>query len=128
MEATVKSMKKLLHTSWTGRSLYHEKLCRALLQYRNTTCSKNGLSPAQKLFGYPVQNVLLAHHHSFLPEWQCPIMIAEQQRQNNLEPSAAYYNSHAHTLSDINVGSNVVIQNPQTKAWDIYGIVIEISS
>ena len=74
-----------------------------------------------------MQDILPAHHRSFLPEWQRPITTAEQQHQNTLESSAAYYNSHAHTLSDINIGSNVAIQNPQTKAWDIYGIVIEIS-
>ena len=56
VEATVKSMKKLIYASWTGRSLDHDKLCRALLQYRNTPSRKDGLSPAQKLFGHPVQD------------------------------------------------------------------------
>ena len=59
-EATMKSMKKLIHASWTGRSLDHDKLCRIILQYRNTPCRKDGLSPAQKLFGYPVQDTYLA--------------------------------------------------------------------
>ena len=127
VEATVKSMKKLIYASWTGRSLDHDKLCRALLQYRNTPSRKDGLSPSHKLFGHPVQDTLPAHHRSFLPEWQRPIATAEQQRQDTLQSSAAFYNSHAHTLSDINVGSHVAIQNPQTKIWDIYGTVTEIS-
>ena len=76
-EATVKSMKKLLHTCWIGRSLDHEKFCRALLQYRNTPSRKDGLSTAQKLlFGHPVQDILPAHHHAFLLEWQRPIATA----------------------------------------------------
>ena len=126
-EATMKSMKKLIHASWTGRSLDHDKLCCIILQYRNTLCRKDGLSPTQKLFGYPVQDILPAHHQSFLPKWQCPMSIAEQQRQDTLQSSAAYYNSHAHPLSDIKIGSHVAIQNSKTKAWDIYGIAIEVS-
>ena len=117
----------MIYASWTGRSLDHDKLCRALLQYRNTPSRKDGLSPSQKLFGHSVQEILPAHHRSFLPEWQRPIATAEQQRQDTLHSSAAFYNRHAHTLSDINVGSHVAIQNPQTKNWDIYGIVTEIS-
>ena len=120
-------MKKLIYASWTGRSLDHDKLCRALLQYRNTPSRKDGLSPSHKLFGHPVQDTLPAHHRSFLPEWQRPIFTAEQQRQDTLQSTAAFYNSHAHTLSNINVGSHVAIQNPQTKIWDIYGTVTEIS-
>jgi len=85
------------------------------------------LSPAQKLFGHPVQGILTAHHCAFLPEWQCPIAAAEQQRHDNLESSAAFYNQHTHPLPDITVGSHVAIQKPRTKVWDIYGIVTEIN-
>jgi len=126
-EATVKSMKKLLYTCWNGRSLDHDKFCRALLQYRNTPNRKDGLSPAQKLFGHPVQDILPAHHRAFLPEWQRPMVTAEEQRQDHLTSSAAFYNQHAHPLPDITIGSHVAIQNPQTKVWDIYGIVTDIN-
>ena len=127
VEATVKSMNKLLRTCWTGRSLDYEKFCRALLQYRNTPSRKDGLSPAQKLFGHPVQDILPAHHHAFSPEWQRPLAMAEQQHQDNLVSSAKFYNQHAHTLPDIIIGSHVAVQNPQSKAWNIYGIVTEIN-
>ena len=50
-EATVKSMKNLITTSWNGHCLDEDKLTRALLQYRNTPSRKDGLSPAQKLYG-----------------------------------------------------------------------------
>ena len=68
-----------------------------------------------------------ASHHSFVPQWQRPISSAEQQ-EDTLQSSAAFYNSHAYTLSDINIGSHVAIQNPLTKAWDVpvYGMVTEI--
>ena len=128
VEATVKSMKKLISTSWNGRYLDHENLCRALLQYRNTPTRKDGLSPAQKLFGHPVQDILPAHRRSFAPEWQHSTKEAEQQTDVTLQSSAKFYNTHAHTLSDIHVGSHVAIQNPRSKLWDIYGVVIEIMS
>ena len=70
VEATVKSMKKLISAAWTGHSVNWDQLPRALLQYRNTPCRKDGLSPAQKLFGHPVQDTLPAHRRSFAPEWQ----------------------------------------------------------
>ncbi len=53
IEATVKSMKKLIQASWTGNSLDESKLARVLLQYRNTPSRRDGRSPAQKLFGRP---------------------------------------------------------------------------
>ena len=70
VEATVKSMKKLISASWTGRSLNEDHLCRALLQYRNTPSRKDSVSPAQKLFGRPVQDTIPAHRRSFTQEWQ----------------------------------------------------------
>ena len=114
-ESTITSMKKLLNTTWTGRSLDHDKLCRALLQYCNTPSRKDGLSPAQRLFGHYMQDTLPAYHRSFLPEWQCPIAIAEQQRNDTLQSATTFYNTHAQPLSDINVDLNVAIENPQTK-------------
>jgi len=54
-EATVKSMKKIVCSAWNGRYLDEDKLCKALLQYHtHTPSSRDGLSPAQKLFGYPI--------------------------------------------------------------------------
>ena len=56
IESTVKSMKKLTQTSWNNHSLDEDKLACALLQYCNTPSRKDGLSPAQKLFGKPIQD------------------------------------------------------------------------
>ena len=58
VEALVKFMKKIIRISWTGRSLNHNKFCRALLQYRNTPSRRDGLSPAQKLYGHPIQDII----------------------------------------------------------------------
>ena len=61
-EATVKSMKILIKASWTCDALDERKLTRALLQYRNTPSQRDRLSPAQKLFGQPIQKYILCHH------------------------------------------------------------------
>ena len=125
-EVTVKSMKKLIRTSWTGRSLDENALTRALLQYRNTPSRKDGLSPAQKLFGRPIQDTLPAHRRAFSSEWQKTTRELERHVEVSQETTEAYYNRHAHSLSDISVGSNVAVHNGDTKQWDIYGIVVDI--
>ena len=126
IEATVKSMKKLIQTSWTGRHIDDDKLTRALLQYRNTPSRKDGLSPAMKLFGKPIQDTLLAHRRAFSEQWQRNTAEAEMQATNTNEYVEKYYNQHSHTLPDINVGSHVAIQNSDSKCWEIYGIVTDI--
>ena len=69
-EAIIKSMKKIICTYCNGRYLDGDKLCRALLQYRTTPSVKDELSPAQKLFGHPIQDTLPAHTSSFTPTTQ----------------------------------------------------------
>ena len=125
-EATVKSMKKLIRTSWRGRSVDEDVLTRALLQYRNTPSHKDGLAPAQKLYGTPVQDTLPAHHRAFSHEWQKRMLDAEKSTLENKERAVEYYNQHAHTLPDIRVGSNVAVHNSETKQWDIYGVVVDV--
>ena len=127
IESTVKSMKKIIRTSWNSRSLNQDKFCRALLQYRNTPSRRDGLSPAQKLYGHPTQDTLPAHRRSFSQEWQQKMEEVERQTNATQESITTYYNTHAYPLTEIEIGSNVAIQNPRTKLWDIYGSIIDIS-
>ena len=113
-----KSLKQLGHNH-----LDKDRLVRALLQYRNTPSHWNGLSPAQKLFGKPIQDNLPAHHRAFAPQWQ---KASKEEDLTNDTPAERYYNQHAHTLPDITTGTNVAIQNPTTKRWDIYGVVTTV--
>lgn len=127
IESTVKSMKKIISSSWNGHVLNQDKFCHALLQYRNTPSRRDGLSPAQKLYGHPTQDTLPAHRRSFSQEWQQRTEEVEQQTKATQESTTAYYNTHAHPLTEITIGSNVAIHNPRTKLWDIYGIIIDVS-
>ena len=53
VEATVKSMKKLIEAAWTRSQLDEGKLARSQLQYRNTPCRRDCLSPAQNSSAIP---------------------------------------------------------------------------
>ena len=110
-ESTVKSMKNLISAAWTGRSINWDTLSRALLQYRNTPCRKDGRSPAQKLFGHPVQDSLPAHRRSFALEWQKSSQDAEAAADKTQEDTRMRYDQHARSLPDIQVGNHVAIQN-----------------
>ena len=119
-ESAVKSMKKIIEGAWARNHMNAEKLVRALLQYRNTPSRRDGLSPAQKLFGQPIQDTLPAHHSAFAPQWQ------QGPIEDNSSSHEDYYNQHAQTLPEIAIGTNVAIQNDTTKRWDIYGVVTEV--
>ena len=125
-EATVKAMKKIIRTVWNGRFLEEDKLCKALLQYRNTPSACDGLSPAQKLFGHLMQDTLPAHPRSFAPEWQHSTEEAEQKVIITQQKTESYFDKAAHLLPDIQQGSQVVLQDPRTKLWNTYGKVISI--
>ena len=60
-EATVKAMKKLIRRCTNNSGLDENLLARSLLQYRNTPNRKYRLSPAQKLYGHPIQDTLPVH-------------------------------------------------------------------
>ena len=119
-------MKKLIQASWTRGALDERKLTRALLQYRNTPSLRDRPSPAQKLFGQPIQDTLPAHRRAFAPQWQTSAEEAERHVVTQAEQVKHYYNQHARALPEIHIGSNVAIQNTITKLWDIYGIVTAI--
>ena len=81
------------------------------------------MSTAQKLCGHPIQDTLPTHGKSFAPEWQCSTTGATNQASSTLETTKQYYHTSAQHLPEIKVGTNVAVQDPQTKLWDTCGIV-----
>ncbi len=124
-ESTIKSMKQLIKAAWKRRSVDQNVLARSLLQYRNTPCRRDCLSPAQKLYGHPVQDSLPAHRRSFAPEWQRP--VDTERAEEVLQKAKSFYDQHAHPLPDLAPGAHVAIQNPTSRVWDIYGMVTAVS-
>ena len=118
----MKAMKK----SFVVHGMDEDKLCKALLQYCNTPSARDKLSPAQKLFGCPKQDTLPAHSRSFSHEWQHSSEEIEHKVITTQQKTMSYYNKAAHPLSDIKQESQVVLQNPRTKLWHTYGVVISV--
>ena len=126
-EAAVKSMKKIIRRTWDAqqRRLNKEAWTRALVQYRNTP-GVTGLSPAQRLFGHPLQDLVPAHRRSFAPEWQQQADVAERRQEATQERLEARYNRTARALPVLEVGTRVAVQDSQTKLWDRYGTIVDI--
>ena len=82
---------------------------------------KNYMDILSKIYILPV------HCRSFLQEWQQKSQEIEEQAKLTLQSSETFYNTHAHPLPDIQIGSNMAIQNPKSKLWDIYGIITDIN-
>ena len=68
----------------------------------------------------------MATYSSFGPEWQRSDQEARQQKKEMSEKSQRYYNARAHALPEIQIGTNVAVQDHRTKLWDTYGVVTEI--
>ena len=69
------------------------------------------MSPAQKLYGHPVQDTLPAHKRSFAAKWQQNVEQADTIAEASQDSAKRYYNRTAHNLPEITVGSNVAIQD-----------------
>ena len=69
------------------------------------------------------QDTLSAHHRAFAPEWQ---RCVEESEAVSAERSEADYNMHVRALPEVKFGSNVVVQNPRTGLWDIYGVIVDV--
>ena len=124
-EAAIKSMKKLFRRCWNsaGAHLDQDQWTKGILQYRNTP-TKQGPSPAQLLFGQPVQDMVPAHHRAFLPEYQ-KAANSSDTLPADIEATARY-DATAHPLPSLTIGTPVAIQNDRTKLWDRSGVVVDV--
>ena len=119
-------MKKLIKAAWCRNELDPGRMTKALLQYRNTPSQSDHLSPAQKLFGQPIQDTIPAHHRAFAPQWQQNAEEAEQRALHHQDQVEKHYNQHARDLPELSIGSKVAVHNSCTKLWDIYGNITAI--
>ena len=61
-----------------------------------------------------------------IPFQQQPTIEADKKAQATQENSTRIYNQQSHKLPELEVGNYVAIQNPNTKLWDMYGIITGI--
>ena len=126
-EAAVKYAAKLIRRVWNerGSSADSDAWARGILQHRNTP-GPDGRSPAQIVFGRPVRDTIPAHRRSFAPRWQRAADEADSAATARQEVTRQAYDRHARDLRDLDVGSQVAVQDSATKRWDRFGIVTEV--
>ncbi len=58
----------------------------------------------------------------------CVALVAIQIKLSKLFPDKAesFYDQHAHPIPDLTPGAHVAIQNPVSRAWDVYGVVTAV--
>ena len=124
-EAGVKSVKRLIMKTTQHGDLDGDDFARGLLELRNTP-GEHGRSPAQILFGHPLQSSVPAHRRAFAAEWQTAAEKCERSRARTAENVRDRYDSTAKPLCGIRVGVNVDVQDTRTGQWDRTGVIIGI--
>ena len=99
-----------------------DKLLTALLQYRNTPNKRDGLSPAQKLFGHPIQDRMPMHKKSFN---QGTNEKAERKANDHDYKAKAYYNRSAKELPGLKPGEHIALYNQSSSKWDTHGTILQ---
>ena len=124
-EAAVKSMKTLIKKTTQNGNLDMDEFRQGLLEWRNTP-DLNGHSPAQKLYGHPLQSFVLAHHRSFAPEWQTKADTVDRREQDRLRSQTEYFNRSKQPLEKLKIGVMVDVQDPRTKRWSQRGTIVAV--
>ena len=127
-EAAVKAASKLIRRCWTAEGgLDVERWTRGVLQQRNTP-GPDGRSPAQIVFGRPIRDTLPAHRRAFNLCWQRAADEADAAGSDLKNSAERRYNQHARDLPGLRVGSQVAVQNHNTKRWDRCGVITEVDN
>ena len=122
-EAAVKSMKDIIRKIRPGRR-FDEDLLKAILEYRNTP-RKDGLSPAQRIFGKPMRTRMPYHPMVFKFSIHKEILRADRKAKTLRAEAKTRYDEHTRELPKLQVGDIVRLQHPITKRWDKIGKVVE---
>ena len=120
-EAAVKAMKELV--AKTG-DLSSEEFLAGLLEFRNTP-HESGASPAQILFGHQLRFIIPAHRSSYAPKWKDVMMARERQAAAAAETKLRY-DVHTGPLSPLRIGTQVRIQDPDSKLWIHVGVIVAV--
>ena len=68
-ESAVKAVKHLIIKCTKNGNLDSDEFATGLLELRNTP-REDGLSPAQRLYGYPLRSNIPVHERLYNPVWQ----------------------------------------------------------
>ena len=124
-EAAVNSAKSMVKKICPGKSVCCQEFWNALLEYRNTP-RKDGLSPAQRLFGRPMRTVLPAHPQVFHHILRKKIQKADKRAMQLRAKAREAYDKNARKLKELKLGDIVRVQHHITKKWDLIGEITKI--
>ena len=113
-ELGVKTAKRILRDNISSNgSLDNNKVARAMLQFHNTPLPDIKLSPAQILFHRQLRDHIPAHPSQYRlhDEWLKLANSRETLLQQRNEHMLSKYNSTAHALKPLSIGTRVVIQS-----------------
>ena len=109
-----------------------DKICRALLQHRNTPLDGIQFSPAQLLFGRPIRDFLPIRPGKFRPSevWVDCAEKRELAMRRRLSLGGERWSEHTRALAPLKVGQPVFVQNQRgvgksAKKWDRTGTIVE---
>ena len=136
-EVAVKSAKRLLRSNIDASgSLNSDKFLRALLQLRNTPDPDCNVSPAQIVFGRPLNDAFsfvnrleIYSNQAINPIWREAWQLKEKALRMRFIRTSEKLNSHAKDLKKLSVGDRCFIQNqtgPAPNKWDRTGIVTDV--
>lgn len=137
-EVAVKTAKRLLRSN-TGPSgsLDSDRFLSAMLQLRNTPDPDCNVSPAQIIFGRPINDTLsfvnklekFSNPH-IRPTWREAWNAKENALRSRMVRTSESLKEHSRPLRPLSVGDKVFLQNqqgPNPNKWDRSGIVVESS-
>lgn len=120
-------MKRLLHNNISpDGSLNNDKVLSALLEYRNTPLPDIQLSRAQILFHRQLRDGIPTHRNQcrLHKKW---ILAAEERERLFARKNRAIeqYYKHTRVLSELSIGTPVLIQG-KNKKWNKQGVIVEV--
>ena len=118
-ETSVKAMKSLIAKTTMNGDLDMDAFCQALLELRYTP-DASGPSPAQKLYGQPLQSFVFAHSSSFAPEWHLQADIADSRAEFLSAAAEHSFNKSSRLLKKLQIGTSVGVQDAHeeiVEAW-----------
>ena len=113
-EYAVKAVKYVILETTKNGDLDTGTFQRGLLEWRNSP-RESGHSPAQILFGHPLQSLVFAHRSNFSTEWQQTSDSINASHACANEKVENHYNISARPLQPLKIGDRFDIQHHQTE-------------
>ena len=126
-EAAVKAVKRLVKKICTRGDIDTDEFAQGLLELRNTPRA-DGRSPAQVLYGRPLRSAVPAHHRAFADSWQRAAEECDKRAAVLKSQTVERYDASAHTLKSLQVGKQVLLQDPKTGLWDRTGAIVGVGN